>query len=98
MLTEITNHFVYRLWYIYLLRTVLQFCHDLETAADLGVKKTLARIRQKYYWPGLQSDTRAYITDCEKCSIMESAQKKSKALMTLVESGLPMDIIATGSW
>ena len=76
-------------------RTVLKFCHDLETAAHLGVTKTLARIRQRYYWPGLQSDTRSYIAGCEKCSKRKSPQMKRKAPMTLVESGLPMDRIAT---
>ena len=76
-------------------RMVLKFCHDLETAGHLGVTKTLSRIRQKYYWPGLQADTRAYIAGCEKCSRRKHPQMKKKAPMTLVESGLPMDRIAT---
>ena len=76
-------------------RTVLQFCHDLETAAHLGVTKTLARIRQNYYSPGLQADTRTYMAGCEKCSNRKSPQTKRKAPMTFVECGLPMDRIAT---
>lgn len=32
-------------------RTVLEFCHDVNTAAYLGVSKTLARIRKNFYWP-----------------------------------------------
>ena len=76
-------------------RTVPQFCHDLDTAAHLGVTKTLARIGQKYYWQGLQSDTRAYIVGYEKCSKRKSPQKKHKAPMRLVESELPMNRIVT---
>lgn len=39
-------------------RTVLEFCHDVNTAAHLGVSKTLSRIRKNFYWPGLQTDVR----------------------------------------
>lgn len=39
-------------------RTVLEFCHDVNTAAHLGVSKTLPRIRKNFYWPGLQADVR----------------------------------------
>jgi hypothetical protein len=34
-------------------RTVLKFCHDNRTSSHLGVRKTVSRIRQSYYWPGL---------------------------------------------
>lgn len=36
-------------------RNVLQYWHDMETAAHLGVIKTLARVQQKYYWSGFTS-------------------------------------------
>ena len=39
-------------------RSVLQQCHDEKTAGHLGIKKTLHKIRLRYYWPGLQRDVR----------------------------------------
>lgn len=35
-------------------RTVSEICHDVNTTTHLGGNKTLARIRQNFYWPGLQ--------------------------------------------
>ncbi len=49
-------------------RIVLKYTHDVKTSGHLGVLKTLSKIRQRYYWPGLQQDVRAYIAGCETCS------------------------------
>ncbi|XP_062595239.1 uncharacterized protein K02A2.6-like [Saccostrea cucullata] len=57
-------------------RTIFEYCHDVRIAAHLGVSKTLARIRQKFYWPGLQADTRMYIAGCEICCKRKSPQMK----------------------
>ena len=37
-------------------RRILQWSHDKKTSAHLGVRKTLARIKRKYYWPGICRD------------------------------------------
>jgi len=34
-------------------RKVLEYAHDIRASGHLGIKKTLAKIRQTYYWPGL---------------------------------------------
>lgn len=35
-------------------RNVLKMCHDSKISCHLGIKKTLARVRQSFYWPELQ--------------------------------------------
>ncbi|VDI82316.1 Hypothetical predicted protein [Mytilus galloprovincialis] len=40
-------------------KQVLHFCHDAKYAGHLGMRKTLEKIRQSFYWPGLQADVRA---------------------------------------
>lgn len=50
-------------------RTVLEFCNDVNTAAHLDVGNTLARIRQNFYWPGVQTGASLYITGCEICNL-----------------------------
>ena len=56
--------------YIYIERChILKYCHDNQTAGHLGVTKTLDKIRQKYYRPGLQRDVRLYKAEFEECSI-----------------------------
>ncbi|XP_064536872.1 uncharacterized protein LOC135427334, partial [Drosophila montana] len=35
---------------------VLQECHDAPTAGHQGLRKTVSRLAQRYYWPGMLSD------------------------------------------
>lgn len=46
------------------LRTLLQYFHDMETARHLGMTKTLASLQQNYCWTGLSVDTRIYKAGC----------------------------------
>ena len=39
-------------------RLVLKFSHDIKASGHLGIKKTLGKIRQSFYWPGLQNDVK----------------------------------------
>lgn len=60
---------------------VLFQCHDNKTSAHLGVRKTIERIRQKYYRPGLQADVRRYIKGCEFCNRRKNPCRTNKAPM-----------------
>lgn len=46
---------------------ILQECHDNPLASHFGTFKTLKRILQKYYWPGVERDTRNYVKNCTVC-------------------------------
>ena len=46
-------------------RQVLKFCHDVSASGHLGVKKTLNKVRQRFYWPGLQNDVNNYLEGCQ---------------------------------
>ena len=56
-------------------RDVLRYAHDVKTAAHLGIRKTLSKVRPRFYWPGLQNDVKVYVGGCEQCS----RKKKSKS-------------------
>ena len=75
-------------------RNVLQFSHDHKTSGHLGVTKTLSKIRQAYYWSGLQRDVRQYIAGCETCSKSKGPNKTPRAPMQLTSAGRPMERIA----
>jgi hypothetical protein len=74
-------------------RTILSHYHDNRTSAHLGLRKTLVKIRQGYYWPGLQKDVKLYVAGCSFCSQKEPPNKK-RAPMQIVETGFPMERIA----
>ena len=75
-------------------RHILKYCHDLKTAGHLGGKKTLSKIRQMFYWPGLQSDVRSYIAACETCTKRKEPNPTKRAPMQIVRSGYPMERLA----
>ena len=75
-------------------RTILNCCHDIKTSGHLGVSKTISRVKQKFYWPGLQSDVRSYIAGCEACSKGKGPIPTKRAPMQIVRSGNPMERIA----
>ena len=75
-------------------RIVLNYAHDIKASGHLGIRKTLGRIRQRFYWPGLQNDVRAYVGGCEKCAKRKGPGRIKRAPMQIVRSGYPMERIA----
>ena len=75
-------------------RSILYVCHDMKTSGHLGVTKTVSKIKQKFYWPGLQSDVRSYIAGCDACSKRKGPIPSKRAPMQIVRSGFPMERIA----
>ena len=43
---------------------ILSACHSPSTAGYLGVAKTSEKIKQRFYWPGLQEDTKLFVSRC----------------------------------
>lgn len=74
---------------------ILKMCHDEKTGGHFGVRKTLAKVRNQYYWAGLQGDVRNWVKSCEICSKRKSPNKTKRAPMQLVGAGYPMERIAT---
>jgi len=46
---------------------ILKKEHDDPLAAHGGIHKTIERIRQFYFWPGLVPDVKKYVNSCETC-------------------------------
>ena len=76
-------------------RKVLSYSHDHPTAGHLGIRKTLSKVCQSYYWPGLQRDVRHYIAGCGKCQTSKGPLKTSRTPMQIVGASRPMERIAT---
>jgi len=50
--------------------------HDAPTAGHLGIAKTIARIAEKYYWPGMFRDIGKYVRACRNCQRHKAAQQR----------------------
>lgn len=62
---------------------VLKENHDEPTAGHMGVRKTLHRIRQRYYWPGWKKDVCQYVRACDNCQRQKPEQKLPMGQMPL---------------
>lgn len=60
---------------------VLVECHDSPTAGHLGVKKTIARVGERYYWPEWRRQTKNYVRSCLTCQQYKSPQVKPPGKM-----------------
>ena len=50
---------------------ILSACHSSSTTGKLGVAKTSDKIKQSFYGPELQEDTKLFVSrclECQKCS------------------------------
>lgn len=59
---------------------VLKECHDDPQSAHLGVQKTIDRILDRYYWPGVSRDVKKYIKKCQTCHMSKSTNHKPYGL------------------
>lgn len=62
-------------------KEVLFECHDHPLSGHLGGFKTLQRLREHYYWPGMASDTARYVGRCETCFAQKPLQRPPAGLM-----------------
>ena len=47
---------------------VLQHTHDSPAAGHMGVHRTIERVRQGFFWPGIKRDVRCYCRQCDACT------------------------------
>lgn len=73
---------------------IIKSLHDAVTAGHLGVNKTLSRVRERFYWPGIGSYVKDWCRKCEQCSARKNPPKSYKAPMKLYNVGAPMERIA----
>lgn len=62
-------------------REILQACHDEATSGHLGYTRTLARIKQNYYWPRLAEEVKHYVRTCLECQRRKAPPTKPAGLL-----------------
>ena len=57
--------------------------HAGVTSGHLGEKKTLCRLRQRFYWVGMRSDVTEWCRACDVCSAKKGPARKTRAPLQL---------------
>lgn len=58
---------------------VLLWGHDDVTAGHLGVNKTYAKLRQRYYWRGMFRDIEHWCRSCTDCAMRKQPKNRARA-------------------
>ncbi|XP_050714146.1 protein NYNRIN-like [Eriocheir sinensis] len=73
---------------------VLRELHAGLTSGHLGEKKTLCRLRQRFYWVGMRSDVSEWCRACDVCSAKKGPAKRNRAPLQVYCVGAPMERVA----
>ena len=73
---------------------VLQEHHDSITSGHLGTKKTLGRLRSRFFWLGMRSDVKEWCRSCSVCCAKKGPQGKPQAPLQIYTAGAPMERVA----
>ncbi|KFD69273.1 hypothetical protein M514_18422 [Trichuris suis] len=68
--------------------------HATKTAGHLGISKTLAKLRQRYFWPGMGSTCRRIVESCPVCQLRKTPQTKpAGCLQSISPPSRPFEMI-----
>ena len=70
---------------------VFKFYHDFASGGHLGVEKTLYKIRQAFYWPGMTGSVKGYCSSCDVCAVNKLSRQSNKAPLGQYLVGEPME-------
>lgn len=74
--------------------SVLKHIHDGTSGGHLGVKKTLVKVRRRFYWVHCREDVEDWCRKCTACASVKGPQTRSKGKLKLYNVGAPWERIA----
>lgn len=76
-------------------KRVMEECHDAPTAGHMGYAKTIARIRQDYYWANMSTDIRAFVAKCKTCQQFKAPNTRETGEMSAEPPSMkPMSVVS----
>lgn len=69
--------------------------HSALRARRFGVSKTLAQVRQRFYWSHHHQDVRNWCRNCDLCASRKGPRRKPRAAMQQYNTGSPMERMTT---
>jgi hypothetical protein len=73
---------------------ILEQLHSMSMAGHLGQNKTLSRVRQRCYWPGMRQDVFRWVTKCHICDRVKALTPRGKAELRQSEVTYTMERVA----
>lgn len=73
-------------------KEVLQDLHEGSMAGHLGTEKTLACLKERFYWPGHYEDVQNWCRNCSSCASRKTPAPKQKAPMQSIKAGIVLPL------
>ncbi|CAC5382342.1 unnamed protein product [Mytilus coruscus] len=73
---------------------VLKQLHNSVTGGHLGIKKTLSKVRQRFFWFGVRKYIENWCSKCDVCASRKRPNRKPKAPMRQYNVGAPLERVA----
>ena len=73
---------------------LLRQMHASPAAGHFGRDRTLRRMRNAYYWPGMSSDVDLYCRACVECEISKPPKRYARAPLGTIKASFPFDVVA----
>ena len=68
---------------------ILEKLHDAPTAGHCGIAKTIARVAERFYWPGMFREIAGYVRNCDKCLAHKALQQRPAGRLHATEVTTP---------
>ena len=72
--------------------TVLKQLHDL--FGDLGIRKTMGKVKERFYWPGYEHDVELHVQECGKCQRCNPPQPQPTAPLETIKATHPFEKVS----
>ena len=66
---------------------IMQELHAGPLEGHLGVDKTVAKIKERFYWPGMYRDVEQWIRTCASCATRKSAPQQNRGPLQTIKTG-----------
>ena len=70
---------------------ILQHLHD--DMGHLGIEKTAQLVRDRHFWPGMYSETKAYIGRCKRCALKKLPDTRRQAPLQTIRTSRPLKLV-----
>ena len=73
---------------------MLQGVHEDVGGGHFGVEKTVAKLKERFYWPGHYNDVKNWCANCKKCIARKTVPPHGRAPLQPVKVQYPMEMVA----
>ena len=73
---------------------ILQELHNSKSAGHMGERRTLHRVKARYYWAGMRADVRSWVRQCSDCARRKPPPRKRRSQLRQYLVGAPLERVA----